>query len=141
MIFALCFVVATPTYAAKAYCIAKIVNGQPAWVESELDFRAYAMRCRKGNWGIYAVSGTGAQLVAIDAHPDVYGICTFNNIDEVMDSTLRANLNQFILDKGIHDTWQIPEDWTARQVFRKIVEYFNLRCDRFPNYVIGPEDD
>ncbi|MHC4560882.1 MAG: hypothetical protein ACYS80_26675 [Planctomycetota bacterium] len=129
------------SHAAKAYTIAKIVDGSPIWVEQGLEYRAYALRCRKGNWGLYAVSGTGAQLQAIDALADVYGISTFGNVDEVMDATLRTNLNQFIIDKDIHPTWQIPADWTARQVFRKMVEYFDLQCDRFPNYIIGPEDD
>lgn len=138
----LCVLLFVPsTHAAKAYCIAKIVNGIPAWEAAGIEFRAYALRCRKGNWGIYAVSGSGAQLIAIDAHADVYGISTFGNVDNVMNATLRTNLNQFIIDKNIHPTWQIPDTWTARRVFRKIVSYFNLDCDVFLNYVTGPEDD
>jgi hypothetical protein len=142
-IISLCVALLAPgvSYGAKAYCIAKIINGQPVWVDAGLEYRAFALRCKKGHWGIYAISGTGAQLIAIDTHPDVYGICTFANVDEVMDATLRVNLNQFILDKGIHETWQIPVDWTARQVFEKLVSYFNLQCDVFMNYVTGPEDD
>jgi len=85
-------------------------------------------------WGVYMVSGTGAQLVAINALPQVVGIVAvtesggvkWGELDSVIASAIRTKLNTWLANRGYPI---IPTSWTNRQVVQAVFKRLNGKFD------------
>ena len=87
----------------KAFAIIKMNGGSPEI--GGLPCRGYVLCAHSGqNWGGYIVSGTPAQLQAINALPDTYAICAVTEtgvtkwpeLDNVISEAVRARLNTWL---------------------------------------------
>jgi len=87
-----------------------------------------------GEWGLYLLAGTGAQLSALNALPEVVGIVAVTEsgetkwaeLDGVIAAGVRTRLNAWLSARG-HPT--IPEDWTYRRVVEAVFKRAHERFD------------
>lgn len=87
-----------------------------------------------GTWGAYLFSGTAAQLLAINALPNVYGICAVTEsgnvrwaeLDGVIPAAVRTKINDWLSTRSLPT---IPAGWTYRQVVMAIYRRMNERFD------------
>ena len=83
-----------------------------------------------GAWGAYMVSGTGAQLTAINALPQVVGIVAVTEsgsvrwaeLDGVIAAGVRTKLNNWLTARGYPN---ILSGWTYRRVIREVFQRLN----------------
>ena len=82
------------------------------------------------NFGAYMVSGTGPQLVAVNALPQVVGIVAVTEsgsvrwaeLDGVIAAGVRTKLNNWLTARGYPN---IPSGWTYRRVIREVFQRLN----------------
>ncbi len=116
----------------KLFCIANQSSGIPAI--SNLPFAGWLQCGAVANWAAYLFSGKAAQLTAINALSDVYGIVAVTEtgnvkwaeLDEVISSTARNRLNTWLTNRGYPN---IPAGWTFRRVIEAIFKRLNARFD------------
>lgn len=85
-------------------------------------------------WGAYLVSGTGPELVAIDALPQVVGIVAITEggsvkwaeLDGVIAAGVRTKLNNWLTARGYPN---IPASWTNRRAIREVFQRLNPLFD------------
>ena len=127
----------------KAFMLCRMSGGQPDIDTEATPYYGYVLCDQIANFGAYLFSGTGQQLLALDALPQVLGIVAVTENDEVRwgeldgaaEDAVRDKLNTFLAN---HDKPQIPEDWTYRQIVKKIYGYFNSHFDMSSFDVAGP---
>ena len=107
----------------KAFLVSRMVGGVPDF--SDLPHTGNVL-CAKTlttpQYGIYIVTGTAAQITAINALAQVVPLCAithpdFDNwpeMDGVINSTVRTQLNTWLTKYSLPN---IPSNWIYRQVF------------------------
>jgi hypothetical protein len=114
----------------RGYAIIAMAGGAPDL--GDLTYYGYSLAAHIGQtWGLYVISGTGAQLAAIDALPQVYGICAVSasgaihlasGLDDVIAAGARTRINTWLSARGYPS---VPADWTYRQVITAIYQRVN----------------
>jgi hypothetical protein len=123
----------------KAFLISRMLDGNPDF--SGMPY-AGAVLCAKtpNNWGIYIITGTADQLLAINALSQVYGICTVTSpvnqpnwpeLDDVIPAARRTRINEWLTDRGYPT---VPAGWTYRHLILTACHWLN------PNYEIENTD-
>lgn len=87
-----------------------------------------------GNFGAYLFSGTAAQLSALNALPQVVGICVLTTAGDVrwaeldgkIAAAVRMRLNAWL---AAQEYPTIPVDWSNRQVVEAIYKRMNDKFD------------
>lgn len=112
----------------KAFALARMAGGQPDIDPTVTPYHGYVLCDRIGNtgWGAYLFSGTGPQLVALDAHPQVVGIAAVTQLDDQVGSAVRTKINSWLSNRGQPT---IPAGWSNRRVVREIYKRANARFD------------
>lgn len=118
----------------KAFAIIRMQGGQPEINPEETPYHGYVLCDQLGQWGAYLISGTPAQLRAIDKLSHVYGICAvtesgdvrWRELDDAMTDKIRNRLNTWLENRGQQT---IPEGWSNRRVVRAIFRRFNAHFD------------
>lgn len=134
-----CLVCVGSAFGAQLFAVVSVSSGAPEIDAQTTPYRGYVHCGGNANWGAYLISGTGAQLVAINALPNVYGICAVTKsgnviwaeLDNTIPAGVRTRLNTWLTARGFAT---IPAGWTNRQVVRAIFQ--RLRVD----FEIGQED-
>lgn len=115
-----------------------MASGTP--VLGDLPYHGYCLAAQLNDtWGLYVVSGTAAQLTAINALPDTYAICTVTEsegakwpeLDSVITSARRTRINSWLTARGLPT---IPAGWTYRRTLEAIGQ--RIRA----NYTIDSAD-
>lgn len=105
-------------------------------------YTGYVLCGQVAGWGAYLISGTGAQLLAIDALPGVVGLVAVTEsgdkkwpeLDGEIASAVRTKINNWLSNRG----WPtIPLGWTYKRVVREI---FTRISDRFDLNVFDVKD-
>lgn len=116
-----------------AFAICKCDSGSPVPDEQATPFHGYACTGRAGNYGAFLVSGSLAQLQAINALPEVYGICLlttggvrWGELDNTITPALRTRINIWLAARGYAT---IPAGWTNRQVVLAVCRRLNPDFD------------
>lgn len=113
------------------FAIAKMNGGLPDIDTSTTPCHGWVHLKSAGNYGLYLFSGTAAQLSALNALPDVYGLCAMTDngtvkwaeLDTVVSLAIRTKLNQFCTARG----WpNIPAGWTYRQILVALRQRLSL---------------
>ena len=118
----------------KAFAIIRMSGGQPEIDLETQPYHGYVLCDQLGQWGTYLISGTGAQLQAINALSHVYGICAVTEnsdvrwaeLDDIPVAAIRNRLNTWLTNR---DQPTIPADWTARRIVKAIYRRFNSHFD------------
>jgi hypothetical protein len=119
----------------KAFAVVDMVAGKP-----NVDFvvtpcRGYSLAANlPGQWGLYLFSGTGAQLIALNALGNVYGIVAMTEsggvrwaeLDGVIAAGVRTKMNTWLTARGYAN---IPAGWTYRQVVEAIYQRMGQNFD------------
>lgn len=86
-----------------------------------------------GNQGAYLFSGTGAQLIALNALPQVVGLVAMTDsgikwaeLDGVISVAVRNKINTWLSARGLQT---IPAGWTYKRTLLEIYRRFNERFD------------
>lgn len=115
----------------KAFAIVPMTDGDP---DIALPYHGHVFCDRFAGRGAYLISGTGAQLTAIDALPGVIGIVAVTEsgdvrwpeLDGIIGEAVRAKVNTWLSGHG----WPtIPAGWRYRQVVVAVYRRFNDRFD------------
>jgi len=116
---------------AKAFLVSTISNGIPNFSDLPHTGNVLCAKTPGGGYGIYVVTGTGAQLVAINALPHVIGLCSVTEgggdgrwpeLEDVILPAVRTKLNTWLTARGYPN---IPAGWTYRHVIREICQRLN----------------
>jgi hypothetical protein len=114
----------------KLFCIIPMSGGAPSVDFSATPLNGYVLADQIGQFGAYLVSGSAAQLVALNALPNVVGIVAVTEagnvrwaeLDGVIAPAVRTKLNTFLTARG----WPtIPAGVTYRVVIRAAFKRFN----------------
>lgn len=124
----------------KALALVKMMGGSP-----DVDWNLYPVHgyvlgaiIPNSNWGAYIVSGTGAQLTALDTSPDVVGIAAIDEkgtglrwsqqIDNTIPAGVRNRINTWI-SNNYPNAPTVPAGATYRQVVLGIFKRANVHFD------------
>jgi len=120
----------------RAYALTNMVNGNPDF--GGLPFYGFVLLAHLSNYsfGIYEVSGTAAQLTAINNLTNVYRICTIAELDDVITSARRTRINSWLTARGYPN---IPAGWSYRQVLDAICIRLLPHFIREMNDIADPE--
>lgn len=118
----------------KLFAICQMEGGMP-----QVDFQAtpvkgYVLADQIGGFGAYLFSGTGPQLVALNALPQVVGIVAVTEsgdtrwaeLDGVIAAAVRTRLNTWLTARGYPT---IPAGWTYRRVIEAVYKRLNDHFD------------
>lgn len=120
----------------KAFAIISITGGNPDIERMVTPVSGWALVFQiNANWGVYLVSGTGAQLTALNATTPVTGICNVTEgattrwveLDDVVAAGVRTKLNTRLTALG---KATIPAGRTNRQILQAVHGYFNNNVGR-----------
>jgi hypothetical protein len=124
-----------------------MVGGQPDIDTSVTPYSGYVLsgEIASTGWGAYLISGTGAQLLAIDALAQVVGIVAvtqsgdvrWGELDDALSSVVRTKINNWLSARGLQT---IPDGWTNGRVVREIFQRANSRWELSAFDIRGPED-
>ncbi len=121
---------------AKMFAISTQVGGTPAINMTDPSGANYAP-CRGwvqcgliGQYGAYIFSGTGGQLIAINALSNVVGIVAvtesgdirWGELDGVVTPAIRTKLNNFLTARSLPT---IPVGWSYRQILIAVYKRLN----------------
>lgn len=122
----------------RAYAVISMANGRPDL--GGLPCYGYTLLAHLPNYshGVYLVSGTAAQLTAINALAQVYRICTLAELDDVITAARRTRINEWLTARGYPN---IPAGWTYRQVLDAIAKRLLPHFVRERNDVADPDAD
>jgi hypothetical protein len=115
---------------AKMFALCQMSGGSPAVDFSATPIRGYVLCDQVASWGAYLFSGTGAQLTALAAVPEVVPIVAVTEnggtkwaeLDGTIAPAVRTKLNTWLTNRGYPN---IPAGWTYRRVVREIYERIN----------------
>jgi hypothetical protein len=137
-----------PCHAARMYALAQMDNGFPKVNAVATPYYGYQHLVTIGatGWGLYQFSGTGAQLLAINALPEVVGLCgrtdsgavVWSEGNDAIEDGVRTKLNNWLSARGLPT---IPAGTTKKQVVLAIARRVLSDFDWEKNWIRGPEDD
>ena len=119
----------------KAFAIIQMVGGAPNVDASITPYKGFSLAAElPGQWGLYLFSGTAAQLTALNALPQVYGLVAmtedttvrWSQLNNTISSAHRTKLNTWLTARGYPT---IPAGWTYRQVVQAIYQRMNQPFD------------
>ena len=123
--------------ASWMFAISRMAGGQPDIDLTATPVHGWVLSGRIANYGAYLFSGTNAQLLALNALPQVVGIVGVTistnedgvvlhwaELDNVINAAVRTKLNNWLTNNGYPT---IPADWTNKQVIRAV--WRHLRPD------------
>jgi hypothetical protein len=118
----------------KAFALIRMSGGLPDFDREQYPYHGHVLCDQFGNWGAYLISGTGAQLQAIDGLSGVVGICAVTEDDDVrwaeldgaIGAAVRTKINNWLEARELP---AIPAGWSLRQVVLAIYRRFNDRFD------------
>ena len=134
----------------KMFAISTHIGGAPAINTTDPSTPPYTpctgwVQCGiVGQYGAYLFSSTAAQLVAINALPNVVGIVAVSEsgtvrwaeLDGVIAAGVRTKLNAWLTARGYPT---IPAGWTYRQVVMAICKRLNAQFDLTTHDVMDAE--
>ncbi len=131
---------------AKLFAIARMANGKPDIDLTATPIAGYVLCDQIGNQGAYLFSGTTAQLIDLNALPQVVGIVGVTEtgatrwveLDNAIAAGVRTKLNTWLTARGYLN---IPVGWTYRRVINAIYQRLNVKFDLSQFDVIGPADE
>lgn len=143
LVWHLCCTMAHSATYYTAFALVQMEGGYPKIDQQATPYLAHHHVGHVKNWGAYLITGTGQQLLAIDALPQVIGICAVTRIDdqndkwpelnEVINATKRTKINNWLSARGYPT---IPAAWTNRQVILGIYKRLNGNFEIESDYVI-----
>jgi hypothetical protein len=109
-----------------------MVGGAPDVDASATPYKGYVLCDQVGGYGAYLFSGTGAQLTALNALPQVVGIVAVTEnggvkwaeLDGTIAPAVRTKLNTWLTNRGYPT---IPAGWSYRQVINAVYQRVNGR--------------
>lgn len=119
----------------KLFALCQMSGGQPDVDFTATPVKGYVLCDQVGGHGAYLFSGTGPQLVALNALAQVVGIVAVTEsgetrwaeLDGVIAPAVRTRLNTWLTARG-HPN--IPAGWTYKQtilaIFRRMNSNFDL---------------
>ena len=119
----------------KAFAIIQMVGGSLNVDAGVTPYKGYSLAAElPRQWGLYLFSGTAAQLIALDALPQVYGLVAmtedttvrWSQLNNTISSAHRTKLNTWLTARGYPN---IPAGWTYRQVVQAIYQRMNQPFD------------
>jgi len=136
----------TSAHALKAFAFIRMAGGSPQIDQTTTPYYGFAYVGRIGVWGAYIISGTQAQLLALNALPEVVGVCFVSQADterwpelnDTINPAVRTKINTFLINRGFEFT--IPVEWTNRQVLLKTFKYFNYNYTLNGTDICEPEE-
>ena len=125
----------------RAFALIRMTDGVPDLDPEATPYHGFVLcdRIPGTNWGAYLISGTGAQLLALDALPQCLGILAFTRSDErhwgpdmdnILPSAVRNKINSWLTPNGQP---AIPIGWTYRRFIQALFRRLNpnFRLDAF----------
>jgi hypothetical protein len=134
LLISLFLLVSIPAQAEHMFAVSRIVGGSPDLGNPATPYHGHVLTGQVGQFGLYLFSGTPAQLAAIDALPNVIGLCLLRTtgegmnvvrwaeIDDNFATAARTRLNTWLTNNGKPT---IPAGWTNKQVIRKLFEHLD----------------
>jgi hypothetical protein len=134
LLISLFLLVSVPAQAEHMFAVARVQGGYPDIDTVATPYHGHVLTGQVGQFGLYLFSGTPAQLAAIDALPNVLGLCLLRTtgsgmnvvkwaeIDDNFATAARTRLNTWLTNNGKPT---IPAGWTNKQVVRKLFEYLD----------------
>ena len=118
----------------KIFSLVRMSSGQPDFDPTVTPVHGWVHCDSIGNWGAYLVSGTAAQLTALNALPQVVGLVAVTEagdvrwaeLDNNLPAAIRTRLNTWLTARGYPT---IPTGWSNRRGVREIFQRFNARFD------------
>jgi hypothetical protein len=110
---------------ARAFAIIRMSGGEPDI--DGLPVRGYCLAAQAGDQGMYLVTGTAAQLTAVDGLPQVYGLCAIGDLDNVISAAKRTRINSWLTARSLPT---IPAGWSYKQVIIAIYKRANAAYDQ-----------
>ena len=112
----------------RAFALIHMVGGAPDI--GLLTLHGYCLGASAGDWGMYLIAGTVPQLIAVDALPNdqVVGICTFDNIDDVVSVAKRTEIDAWA-DDNFPSLPSVPPSWTYREIIIELYTRANEHYD------------
>lgn len=119
----------------KGFAICDMADGRPNINFAATPCKGYVLGAQIGqSWGAYLFGGTQAQLTALNALPNVYGVCLVSEgevrwaeLDGAIATAAINRLNTWLSARGYAT---IPAGWTYRQiilaVYKRMNENFSL---------------
>lgn len=110
-------------------------GGIPKLDKTITDFHGYVYIGQIAGWGAYLISGTGAQLTAINALPEAVGIAVmtkdadgtqWKELDSTITAAVRTKLNTWLGNNGYST---IPAGWSNRKVVETVFRRLNPNFD------------
>ena len=127
---------------AQLFCLIRMAGSDPELDRAVTPFHG-VVKCGTGDvnrqWAAYLVSGTGAELVAIDALPQVVGIVgvskngdvRWGELDGMIAPAKRTEISTWLAARGFPT---IPAGWTYKQVVLAIYKRLS------PDYKLDTTD-
>lgn len=127
----------------KAYAIIEMQSGLPAVDFTVTPISGFCLGAhvsplppgegRGEGYGLYLVAGSGSQLTALAALPNVWRICTTAELDATISSARRTSMNSWLTAQG----WpNIPAGWTYGQVVRYAFARANPAWDEAKHFIV-----
>jgi hypothetical protein len=114
----------------RTFAVCQMVGGSPNVDFFTTPVHGYVLAAELPlQWGLYLFSGTPAQMTALNALPQVTGLCTLTEyrfdewveLDGVITSTVRTQLNTWLTKYSLPN---IPAAWTYRRVFAGLFDLY-----------------
>jgi hypothetical protein len=117
----------------KFFCLTRVAGGVPDIGQLGTDYTGHVQVDSVGSWGAYLISGSGAQLTAINALPQVIGICQvtengvrWGELDSVVSTTVMNKLNAW--KTANRPTWPaVTAGMTYRTIINFLFNKFNVK--------------
>ena len=130
----LVLMLAAPASANHALALIPHTGGIPQIDATATPYAGSLFIGEKAGYGAFLISGTLAQLQALAALPNVYGICLLTTtttakwaeMDNAILPALRTKLNVLLTSKGITN---IPVGMTNRTIVGILIKQFNVNVD------------
>jgi len=125
-----------------AMALVKMAGGMPVIDQAVTPYHGHLLIGKAGDWGAYMISGKPAELTALNALPEVVGICTMTEsgsgysvvkwaeLSKPITAAMRTKLNTYLTSKGLPT---VPSSWSNRQVVETVFKRLNpdFRFDDF----------
>ena len=119
---------------AKMFAICRMVSGQPDLDLEVTPVHGWALVDQLGQYGAYLFSGTGQQMLAVNALPQCLGIVGVTSsgdvrwaeLDGPLPTAIRNKLNIWADSMGLPN---VPLNWDYRRTVIEVFKRFNEAFD------------
>ena len=119
---------------AKMFAICRMAGGQPDLDLEVTPVHGWALADQLGQYGAYLFSGTGQQLLAVNALPQCLGIVGVTSsgdvrwpeLDGALPENIRTKLNIWADSMGLPN---VPDGWDYRRTVKEVFKRFNDKFD------------